>query len=309
MKTSLPGVLLLLYIIGSLLVGCAPSEERDRGDAEPALSLRLPEVPRMITDPEEQRCFLLLHFWETNEAWLSADSAHLMVALADYIALFRGVDEAVVSQSVAALVTHLSEDPHRSGLLRRSVSSMLYDPVSPLYSETDYRPFVEALLRSSATPEGERERLRFELSQILKNYPGTRATDFGYLDLAGRSHRLSRLLSSGERAILIFFYHPDCSGCDQAVSLLRSAPQISEGLESGRLTLLTLATGGTEEAWREKAAHFDPRWIVGRNVMDFEGIELYDFRAMPTYYLLSGDGTVLIKDRPLPVILKSLSHL
>ncbi len=164
-----------------------------------------------------------------------------------------------------------------------SLSALLYDPSSARYDETLYLPFVEAAIGSDSITAAERDRLVFAREQIRKNYPGTAATDFSYKDVEGRSHHLRGLYDAVP--ILIFFFRPDCSGCDVIAQQMRHSA-----------------------VWEEKRSHFDPRWLQGRNVRDFEGIELYDFRAMPTFYLLSGEGIVLIKDQPFPVVEQYLSQ-
>ena len=257
----------------------------------------------MVRSETERELYLLDHYWDNvdfTEPGIEQDTLFVTRSLIGYLDLSRVADETQRLYSARHLVQQSECNPAALRLLLSSLSSLLYDPASHWYDETLYLPFVEAAIASDALSSSERDRLTFARKQISKNYPGTQATDFTYEDPAGKVRRLSALYSSVP--VLIFFFRPDCSGCDVTAQQMRRSAVLDRALEEGRLRILALATGGTVEEWEEKRSHFDPRWLQGRNVRDFEGIELYDFRAMPTFYLLSGEGIVLIKDQPLPVV-------
>ena len=262
-----------------------------------------PDIPMMVRSETERQLYLLDHYWDNvdfTEPGIEEDTLFVTRCLVGYLDLSREADEQHRRHSARRLVQQSENNPAALRLLLSKLSSLLYDPASRWYDETLYLPFVEAAIASDSLPSSERDRLTFARKQISKNYPGTQATDFIYMDTGGQEHRLSALCDTVP--VLIFFYRPDCSGCDVMVQQMRQSAVLEQAQDQGRVRVLALATSGSVEEWEEKRSHHDPRWIQGRNVRDFEGIELYDFRAMPTFYLLSGNGIVLIKDQPLPVV-------
>ncbi len=299
--------LLLLTLIGGC--GGKKTTEESRQTTIRERQLVLPEIPVMVRSDAERRLYLLDHFWDNvdfSEPGIERDTLFVTHSLVDYLGLSKGVDEARRRTAARQLVGQAERNPAALSLLMSSLAALLYDPTSPRYDETLYLPFVEAAMGSDSLPAAERDRLAFACEQIRKNYPGTAATDFSYSDVEGRAHHLRGLYDTAP--ILIFFFRPDCSGCDVTAQQMRRSAVLDKALEEGRLRILALATGSTVEEWEEKRSHFDPRWLQGRNVRDFEGIELYDFRAMPTFYLLSGEGIVLIKDQPLPMVEQYLTE-
>lgn len=299
--------LLLLTLIG----GCGGKKKAEESEQTIAheRQLVLPEIPVMVRSEEERRLYLLDHYWDRvdfSEPGIERDTLFITRSLVDYLGLSKGVDEARRRMVARQLVGQAEHNPAALSLLMSSLAALLYDPTSPRYDETLYLPFVEAAMRSDSLPAAERDRLVFAREQIRKNYPGTAATDFSYKDVEGGSHHLRGLYDAVP--ILIFFFRPDCGGCDVIAQQMRHSAVLDRALEERQIRILALATAGTVEEWEEKRSHFDPRWLQGRNVRDFEGIELYDFRAMPTFYLLSGEGIVLIKDQPFPVVEQYLSQ-
>ena len=257
----------------------------------------------MVRSETERQLYLLDHYWDNvdfTEPGIEEDTLFVTRCLVGYLDLSREADEQHRRHSARRLVQQSESNPAALQLLLSRLSSLLYDPASRWYDETLYLPFLEAAMASDSLLASERDRLAFAREQIVKNYPGTAATDFSYMDTGGQEHRLSALYDTVP--VLIFFYRPDCSGCDVMVQQMRQSAVLEQAQDQGRVRVLALATSGSVEEWEEKRSHHDPRWIQGRNVRDFEGIELYDFRAMPTFYLLSGNGIVLIKDQPLPVV-------
>ena len=270
--------------------------------------LVLPDVPMVVRSESDRQLYLLNHYWDNvdfTEPGIEQDTLFFTRSLTGYLGLSREADETQRLHSARHLVQQSECNPAALRLLLSSLSSLLYDPASHWYDETLYLPFVEAAIASDALSSSERDRLTFARKQISKNYPGTQAADFTYDDPAGKVRRLSALY--GSVPVLIFFFRPDCSGCDVMVQQMRQSAVLDQALGQGRVRVLALATSGSLEEWEEKRSHHDPLWIQGRNVLDFEGIELYDFRAIPTFYLLSGNGIVLIKDQSLAVVERYLS--
>ncbi|WP_081605494.1 DUF5106 domain-containing protein [Porphyromonas bennonis] len=303
--------LLIALLMPLLIGGCSSGKKTD--ERQQAVvherQLVLPEIPVMVRSDAERRLYLLDHYWDSvdfTEPGIERDTLFITRSLIDYLGLSKGVDQDRRRPAAQHLIGQVERNPEALSLLMSSLSALLYDPSSARYDETLYLPFVEAAIGSDSITAAERDRLVFAREQIRKNYPGTAATDFSYKDVEGRSHHLGGLYDTVP--ILIFFFRPDCSGCDVLAQQMRHSAVLDRALEERQIRILALATAGTVEEWEEKRSHFDPRWLQGRNVRDFEGIELYDFRAMPTFYLLSGEGIVLIKDQPFPVVEQYLSQ-
>lgn len=251
--------------------------------------LPLPSVPEIITDPADRASYAVRHFWDAFDAANhseSLDSAFMEQTFANFIGLLPYASDEARDSAVEAFVEHCASDREVYELAVYISRHYLDDPNSPMRNEELYIPFLRRYSADLRLSESARERTRYRLEQAMKNRPGTRASDFGLITRDGRTSTLLREL---EDTTLVVFYDYDCEHCKETVARLEDpalgvrypvmAVEVTEDLEGWE------ATKGSMPEWWKVCFASDP----------LDG-ESYYFPALPSLYLLTGDGTVLIKD-------------
>lgn len=259
------------------------------------------EIPGMIEDPEERASWLSAHFWDrftdTSEVF-ACDSL-----------LINGVAAEDVEKQTGTFATLLGSLPLKDGARAMSnlysrieafqlahpesnmfermadiTSHYFFNPNSPVRSEDLYLPFVSGMASSPLVPDAEKGRYVWDRDVCMLNRTGSKATDFSFRDVDGRSRTLHGIKGS---LVLLIFGNPECNACREIMDALEGDPRISALLESGKLV-------------RVEVNPDDYDFLSG------EG-RLYAIRAIPSLYLLDSDKTVLAKDAPLEKILEKLS--
>lgn len=129
---------------------------------------------------------------------------------------------------------------------------------------------------------------------IIRNKPGTFASEFVYITPAGDKKNLSDLRV---KYTLLYFYNPECHACIEMRSALASSKVISQQIEKKDLKVLTIYIDRDEQVWLDHLKEIPDTWINGRDIDEYlHKNSVYDLRAIPTVYLLARDKTVLLKD-------------
>ena len=176
------------------------------------------------------------------------------------------------------------------------VERYLYDPNSPMRNEDFYGPYVSRLAGSELVDEAMRGAYDYDAKMCALNRVGTKAADFRFSDVKGKTHRLYDIKSD---FVILFFSNPGCTACMDIINTLKSSPQVAEGLATGRLAVLNIYIDEDLEGWRkympvyplEWYNGFDPDYVIRTDV-------LYNVRAIPSLYLLDKDKRVIMKDAP-----------
>ena len=176
------------------------------------------------------------------------------------------------------------------------VERYLYDPNSPMRNEDFYAPYVSRLAGSELVDEAMRGAYEYDAKMCALNKVGTKAADFRFSDVKGKTYRLYDIDSD---FVVLFFSNPGCTACMDIINTLKSSPQVAEGLATGRLAVLNIYIDEDLEGWRkympvypqEWYNGFDPDFVIRTDV-------LYNVRAIPSLYLLDKDKKVIMKDAP-----------
>lgn len=286
-----------LFTIWLAAAVCACGQTRKPEAASGPPVYKLPEVPAIYSDPQARANYLSQHYWDSvdfaDTAWVSHKEA-FEKALPDYLAYLSVLPAKAVKPSVDGLLDRASVQPALFDMVTELLDKYLYDPNSPMRNEDSYIPVLQYLIASEKVDSLEKIRPRHRLALAMKNRPGAPAADFAYTLADGRGGRLSGIKSP---YTLIFFYNPECHGCEEIRTALETAQPVSDLIEEGRLKILALYVDEDEALWRRHLDEIPAAWISAR---DAKGViresELYDMRAIPTIYLLDADKTVLLKD-------------
>ncbi len=249
-------------------------------------------IPSDLSSPEERAEYQLLHYWDglvfTDETY-THDADFMSRVFDRYVSQLQEVDSATAYPAVEDLMRRAEAD---------SVSYYVFTHLADgLYERGDYEsylPFARAIIASDYPTEVDKMIPEYQLSLVLKNRPGTPATDFTYHTIDGMSSMSSLL---GERPLILFFYNVSCHTCHRVMADIESSEILSTAISNGKLSVLTVDKMGPLEDWTSSLKDELPKgWIHGYNYTDLYDTDLYNIKGVPTIYLLDKDGTVLIRE-------------
>lgn len=242
-------------------------------------------------DPAEQLSYALSHFWDSvefSDTTVSLDRDFMEQKFANYIALLPYFDSIQAQSSVAAMMTGASKDGEVYKMMCEIAEHYLDDPNSPMRSEELYVLFLRHIAESERCDEAQRERASHRLRQAAKNRRGSRCADFRIFDRRGVSTTLHEVIAAD--TTLVMFYDPDCSQCKELTGRLRESPS------SSRFPILAVDVAGNRGLWDATKADLPENWRVAFALDPVDDEEIYVLPALPSFYLLAPDGTVLLKD-------------
>lgn len=266
-----------------------------------------PEIPTMMTTPEERAAYYVQHYWDgyslADTAFIQSDDTEQLYA--DFIGSLQYVDTTICRSALQTMMSRMEADSTAYARFCALGEKYLYDPNSPMRNEDYYIPILEQMSASVRLTETDRLRPADRLKQARKNRPGMVAADFAYVTPKGKQARMSELKAD---YTLLFFYDPDCSNCREHEYLLSETPPFINMLEKGILCALAVYPDDDEKEWLLKSLQMPHGWIIGWNKQgDIRSKTLYEIRATPTMYLLDKQKKVILKDASLERIIQYLS--
>lgn len=265
---------------------------RAQAPAEP-VAFRLPDIPAMLTAPEERAAYLSVHYWDHfdfKNPTLIGRAEITEQAFVDFISILPYAANA--QAAVDTLYRRAAADRRMLDHFITLGDKYLYEPNSPMHNEELHILVLRALLASPALNRTEKIRPRHLLELALKNRPGEPAADFTFLRRDGSRGRMSEISAP---YLLLYFNDPGCDDCRRLKRMLAASPVLNRRLEDGRLQLLSVdVTGGNGTREQDSVP---PGWIDGCDEEELLTREaVYDLKAMPTLYLLDGQKRVVLKD-------------
>ena len=274
------------------------------------------EAPVMIEDPAKRLEHMVLHFWDAfAKGDYPSDSLIIRGVKKDdveaqmgvFATLAREVPLSVGEKAMVSLFDCASSSPDAFGPMVELTSRYFFDPNSPVRSEALYLPFVQRLAASPLTKPEMKGAYEWDARMCALNRPGTIATDFGFIDTAGRKRTLCGVKSE---YILLIFGNPDCTACRELVADMSASPEISALEASGRLKVVDIYIDQDIDDWKAKAASYPKNWINGYDpTFTIRQDLIYNVRAIPSLYLLDAEKRVILKDAPEDYALQVLSTL
>lgn len=253
--------------------------------------LPLPAVPDSLISPLDRAEYAVIHFWDSLAAVspdLRADTAFMEQSFSNFIAMLPYVSPAVCDTAVVRLVSRVRPVLSDYTLMAEIARKYLDDPNSPMRSEELFIVFLRRFADDPALPEAMRLRAADRLDQALKNRPGTPATDFSLITRDGSPSTLRRQVAVD--TTIVMFYDPDCEHCrattERLISLDSSLPY----------RVMAVAVAGDRQLWDSTQTALPPTWQVTFATDPVYDEEIYYLPALPSFYLIAPDGTVLLKD-------------
>ena len=261
-----------------------------------------PEVPVMLTDPDQQVDYLIKHYWDLFDF---ADTAYVSSpeiteqAWVDYIDLLRRIP---LDKAQEEMKTMMLKSAQNSKDLFKYFTDMadkyLYDPNSPARNEELYIPVLEVMIQTSALIDVEKMLPKHRLEWAFKNRVGTKAVNFQYTDITGKTGTLYQVKAE---YLLVFFNNPGCHSCKEHIEGLLGSAIMNMLLSEGRLKILSVYSDNKLEEWKKYYADYPAEWINGYDKL-LAVEKKYDLKAIPTLYLLDKNKMVLLKDAPIGLI-------
>lgn len=294
----------LLLILGVLFFSCKEKNTTQNIDKNAAAAvLDFPHPPADLNQ-DEALDFVLMHFWDAldvNDTAQTRNRDFIEQNFANFtVFLSASADTLSRKNSVRHLMKNLEKDSMAYHLMAKTAYHYLYDPQSPMLSEESFIPFMEVLMESHLISDSDKVRLDFLLENAYKNRPGMKAADFRYITRQGSVATLLNTPSKGN--ILLMFYDPDCENCKAVIENMKANDILREMIAKGEITVLAIYSGSEKAIWQKQAGELPKEWVVGYEPGVIDEDELYYWRATPTFYLLSPDKDVILKDPPFSMI-------
>lgn len=279
------------------------SESVGHSQVETGTSFPFPEIPAMLTQPEERKVYLLEHYWDrfnfadtalvNNREVTEQGFVNQISLLAD-----GATPEKVIRESLKNWCSRFMPEAQARRVMMQLADDYLYNPNSPFYNEGLYGVYLETMLEVLPEEDARRSSFDFKLRLLRRNKVGDKATDFTYYLPDGQKKSLAATSTRGNRLLLVF-YDPECESCHEVLREMTADASLAEAVKAGRVTVLAVYTEGNQEAWRKGLADMPEGWIIGTDRQKVKEEALYDLKAMPSLYLLDGQKRVLLKDAPL----------
>ena len=304
------GAEIILFTVALIWTGCSGGPKSAPADAGAAPTARaadmpgelpLPEVPDSLTEPSARAGYAIEHFWDEMDFGnrrLSLDTAFMEQNFANFLGLAAMAGHDARSVAVGRLMDCAAaggREPYE--FLCGVVEKYLADPNSPMRDEDMYMVFLNRMAVDDLLGEAGRLRAAHRLAMASRNRPGMKAADFAYITRDGKRHRLHEG-TAGSGATLLMFYDPDCERCKAVLQALQGL-RLPEGVR--------MIAGDVEDdrsLWERGIDAFPPQWTVGLAAETVD--ELYSLPALPVFYLLDGEGRVVLNDPPVDRLLKTI---
>lgn len=278
-------------------------DQRDTISAQSVSPFPFPEIPAMLTQPEERKAYLLEHYWDrfsfadtalvNNREVTEQGFVNQISLLAD-----GATPEKVIRESLKNWCSRFMPEAQARQVMMQLADDYLYNPNSPFYNEGLYGVYLETMLEVLPEEDARRSSFDFKLRLLRRNKVGDKATDFSYYLPDGQKKSLVATSVRGNRLLLVF-YDPECESCHEVLREMTADASLAGAVKAGRVTVLAVYTEGNQDAWRKGLADMPEGWIIGTDRQKVKEEALYDLKAMPSLYLLDGQKRVLLKDAPL----------
>ena len=312
---------ILICMAALVLAACANNRK-----AEQFVALPFPDAqpPAMMDDTKDLIEYMALHWWDgITDPSRSYPCDSLLVSgvklseveqkFANWADLLNVVDINYACKCVAHLYDRAvsCEKKDTSSNVFESFNKLvykyLYDPNSPVRNEDHYAAYAAKLAKCDLVEPVMQGKYDFEVRMASLNRIGSKAADFRFTDVKGRSYTLYGIKSE---LVLLFFSNPGCGACKEIIDVLSNDPKISGLISEGVMKVLNIYIDEDLEAWRSYMPIYPDIWYNGFDP-DFviRGESLYNVRAIPSLYLLDSDKTVIMKDAPEARVFDFLSRL
>ena len=191
-------------------VEISTSELHDHPQVETGTSFPFPEIPAMLTQPEERKAYLLEHYWDrfnfadtalvNNREVTEQGFVNQISLLAD-----EATPEKVIRESLKNWCSRFMPEAQARRVMMQLADDYLYNPNSPFYNEGLYGVYLETMLEVLPEEDARRSSFDFKLRLLRRNKVGDKATDFFYYLPDEQKKSLVATSVRGNRLLLVFY--------------------------------------------------------------------------------------------------------
>lgn len=297
-----------LFWSGIMLMACCLSAcgsgEKKADSNVPAIEqtvkkreFQLPEIPVMMTDPEQRAVFVANHYWDHFDF---RDTAYIHLpditeqATVNFMDLTQRISQEEALSSIRKLAEKASVEPKVLNYFWETLYRYWHDPNSPMKNEDMFILLCKGMEQTPQVGEYLMARAAYFRKMAEKNRTGMKAADFVYTLASGKQGRLHGIKAD---YTLVFFYNPDCHTCADIKQAMRSSQFLQEMTGSGQIKVLTIYPDEDVALWREHLHEMSENWINGYDKGQVLTVEQrYDLSSIPSFYLLDKDKKVVLKD-------------
>ena len=230
------------------------SESVGHPQVETEASFPFPEIPAMLTQPEERKAYLLEHYWDRfnfGDTTLDNNREVTEQGFVNQISLLAdgATPEKVIRESLKNWCSRFMPEAQARQVMMQLADDYLYNPNSPFYNEGLYGVYLETMLEVLPEEDARRSSFDFKLRLLQRNKVGDKATDFTYYLPDGQKKSLAATSARGNRLLLVF-YDPECESCHEVLREMTADASLAGAVKAGRVTVLAVYTEGNQDAWR-----------------------------------------------------------
>lgn len=269
-----------------------------------------PEIPIMLTNPEDRGAYLSGHFWDKlspNDTAVFNNEELMEQKWVNYLDILARFQPEESPQHVEQLLLRFQDSPSAYATFNQLADKYLYEADSPFRNDLIYVAVLKVRLGDSSISETDKEHLSYKLEICSKNNVGSKAEDISFMT---SNQKIERLENIKAEFTILFFNDLDCNLCANATQELKDSELITNLEQEGTLKIVTINIGDDFTAWKDKTATWPKRWVNGFDAdMKIVNNNSFDLRAIPSFYLLDKDKKVMLKDKPLAEIMELLAML
>lgn len=293
---------LLFAVALCVLASCgggrkAKAAAETANDAPSKKAYVLPQIPAMISDPEEQAEYLAQHYWDNFNF---ADTVNIdnpdytEQAFTNYVQVLLNIPHEIGDRSIGTTFRKAAADKDMFNHFAELSEKYLFEPNSPFRDDEYYITVLESVLANPALDEWERIRPQEQLRMAMKNRVGAPAADFRYTLESGATGTLYGLKAP---YTLIFINNPGCTACKETMQQVLASQFLTQLIGDGTMAVLAIYPDEDLAEWHKFAPHMPQGWINSYDKeLKIKNGELYDLKAIPTLYLLDKSKKVMLKD-------------
>lgn len=281
------------------------------GRAQQAAPFPYVTPPAILGGEVAEAEWVALNFWSAYD-FAAAESRYAAEAnrrgFVDFISTLYATNPKLSAEAIERMMSLASASEDGYWYFLELAEKFLYDPNSPLRNDLLWESFLHhAISPQSPLDDDSKVRYRMLLAIVSRNQQGSVATDFEYTCANGSRGRLHQIDSP---LLLIYFYNPGCSECGRVKAQLDASGLLDALHARGVLQVLAVHPDEELTEWRKHLADNPSWWISaydkgGRIRRD----DLYDLKAIPTFYLLDVQKRVMMKDPTVEDLIGVLSNL
>ena len=292
---------IMMIVLG--LMACGNNGKKEENptpsveQTEKKRGFQFPEIPVMLTDPDQRAIFVANHYWDHFDF---RDTVYIHLpditeqAAVNFMDLLQRIPQEEALSAVRKLAEKASAEPVMLKYFWDTLYRYWHDPNSPMKNEDMFILLCKGMEQTPQVGEYLMTRAAYFRKMAEKNRTGMKAADFVYTLASGKQGRLHGIKAD---YTLVFFYDPDCETCSEIKQMMKASQLLERMTASGQMKVLTIYPETDIDLWKERLYEMSDKWINGYDkgqVLTLE--QRYDLSSIPSFYLLDKDKKVVLKD-------------